>query len=192
MILSEVCHQRPGVTSSTLPLLAAAAVLLGGTEAALAQAPETDSIPRYNLDSLVVSVLGTPVRVGDSPYPISVVGRADLREGKTGMYLEEALQALPGVQVQNRFNYAVGERVTIRGFGSRAQFGVRGIHVVVDGIPRRSPTASPRSTTSTSGPSAAWRRCAGRRRRSTATRPAASCASRRRSRPRGPSGRRPR
>ncbi len=139
MNLSDVCPQRPRLKPFTLSALAAAAFLLSGTEAALAQAPGADSIPRYNLDSLLVSVLGTPVRVGDSPYPISVVGRADLREGKTGMYLEEALQALPGVQVQNRFNYAVGERVTIRGFGSRAQFGVRGIHVVVDGIPATLP-----------------------------------------------------
>jgi iron complex outermembrane receptor protein len=139
MILSEICPQRPCLKSFTLSALAAAALLLGGTEPALAQAPGADSIPRYDLDSLVVAVLGTPVRVGDSPFPISVAGRADLREGKTGMFLEEALQLLPGVQVQNRFNYAVGERVSIRGFGSRAQFGVRGIHVVVDGIPATLP-----------------------------------------------------
>ena len=94
-----------------------------------------DSVPTYNLDSLVVSVLGTPIRFGQSPYPISVVGRTELTTGRTGMFLDDALQSLPGVQVQNRFNYAVGERVTIRGFGSRAQFGVRGINVVVDGIP---------------------------------------------------------
>lgn len=139
MIQSEDSQQRPGQRALLLPSLAAAVLLVCGAEAAGAQTPDTDSIPRYQLDSLVVSVLGTPVRVGESAYPISVVGRSELREGKTGMYLEEALQALPGVQVQNRFNFAVGERVTIRGFGSRAQFGVRGIHVVVDGIPATLP-----------------------------------------------------
>jgi iron complex outermembrane recepter protein len=139
MILSEVCHWRPRLESLTVSALTTAILLLGGSSAALAQAPGADTIPRYDLDSLVVSVLGTPVRVGESPFPISVAGRADLREGRTGMFLEEALQLLPGVQVQNRFNYAVGERVSIRGFGSRAQFGVRGIHVVVDGIPATLP-----------------------------------------------------
>jgi iron complex outermembrane receptor protein len=114
-------------------------LILGGL-LALPAAPataqtQTDTVPTFNLDSLIVSVLGTPMRFGQSPYPVSVVGESDLRIGKAGMFLEEALQALPGVQVQNRFNYAVGERVTIRGFGSRAQFGVRGINVVVDGIP---------------------------------------------------------
>ena len=96
---------------------------------------DSDTVPTFNLDSVIVSVLGTPIRLGASPYPISVIGEGDLRNGKSGMFLEEALQNLPGVQVQNRFNYAVGERVTIRGFGSRAQFGVRGINIVVDGIP---------------------------------------------------------
>ncbi|MEQ1857552.1 MAG: TonB-dependent receptor [Longimicrobiales bacterium] len=114
-------------------------LLLGGFLASAA-APATaqsaaDTVPTFNLDSLVVSVLGTPIRFGQSPFPISVLGERELRDGKTGMFLEEALQTLPGVQVQNRYNYAVGERISIRGFGSRAQFGVRGINVVVDGIP---------------------------------------------------------
>ena len=43
------------------------------------------------------------------------------------------------MQVQNRFNYAVGERLSIRGFGPRAQFGVRGIRILVDGIPATFP-----------------------------------------------------
>ena len=114
-------------------------LLLCEAAPAAAQAPGADTIPLIDLDSLVVSVLGSPVRVGDSPYPISVVGKTELRQGKTGMFLEEALENLPGVQVQNRFNYAVGERVSIRGFGARAPFGVRGIHVEVDGIPATLP-----------------------------------------------------
>ena len=121
-----------------LPLLVVLLLLLEAAPAA-AQARGTDTIPVINIDSLVVSVLGGPVRIGDSPYPISVVGKRELRQGKTGMFLEEALEGLPGVQVQNRFNYAVGERVSIRGFGARAPFGVRGIHVEVDGIPATLP-----------------------------------------------------
>lgn len=123
-----------------------AALLVQALVGPLAAAPrpagaqqEPDSVPHFRLDSLTVRVLGTPIAVGRSAYPISVAGRSELRDGKTGMYLEEALRALPGVQVQNRFNYAVGERVTIRGFGARAQFGVRSINVVVDGIPATLP-----------------------------------------------------
>ncbi len=128
-----VRNPRTRLGSLALALLLGALLMLPAAPAA-AQA-DADTVPTFNLDSVLVSVLGTPIRFGESPYPISVIGKRDLRIGKSGMFLEEALQSLPGVQVQNRFNYAVGERVSIRGFGSRAQFGVRGIQIVVDGIP---------------------------------------------------------
>lgn len=45
------------------------------------------------------------------------------------------MQRVPGVFAQNRYNLAQGLRPAIRGFGARAAFGVRGIRVLVDGIP---------------------------------------------------------
>jgi iron complex outermembrane receptor protein len=42
---------------------------------------------------------------------------------------------MPGLEVQDRYNYAQGDRLSIRGFGARTQFGIRGVRVVVDGIP---------------------------------------------------------
>jgi iron complex outermembrane receptor protein len=129
----------PTLSLFALGFLAGSALAVGGGTPLSAQVLNADTIPQYNLDSLEVSVLRTPIRVGSSPYPISVAGELDLRQGKSGMFLEDALESLPGVQVQNRFNYAVGERVSIRGFGARAQFGVRGIQVVVDGIPATLP-----------------------------------------------------
>lgn len=132
--MNGIAVRNPRLRSCTLAL----GLLFGAlvvVPAAPAAAQDSDTVPTFNLDSVIVSVMGTPIRLGVSPYPISLIGEADLRNGKAGMFLEEALQNLPGVQVQNRFNYAVGERVSIRGFGSRAQFGVRGINIVVDGIP---------------------------------------------------------
>jgi iron complex outermembrane receptor protein len=111
------------------------AVLLAAQALPAAAQNPSDTVPTFNLDSLVITVTGTPIRFGEAPFAVSVMGESDLRAGKSGMFMDEALQGLAGVQVQNRFNYAVGERVTIRGFGSRAQFGVRGINVTVDGIP---------------------------------------------------------
>ena len=104
-----------------------------------AQEAESDTLPRFELDSLVVSVLRTRVRLGESAHPISVVAGEDLRQGKSGISLDEAVSGVPGVEIQNRYNYAMGERVYMRGFGSRAQFGVRGVAVVVDGIPATLP-----------------------------------------------------
>jgi len=58
-----------------------------------------------------------------------------LQLGNTGFSLNEALQGIPGLQISNRYNYSVGERISIRGFGSRSQFGARGIKILVDGVP---------------------------------------------------------
>lgn len=90
------------------------------------------------LEPLTVRVLRTTVGTG-VPHPVTVVGGDELVRARGGAYLEEALTALPGIQIQNRFNLAAGERVSIRGFGARAQFGIRGIRVLVDGIPATLP-----------------------------------------------------
>jgi iron complex outermembrane receptor protein len=61
------------------------------------------------------------------------------RRARPGLALDKPLYAIAGVQVDNRYNFALGERITIRGFGARTQFGVRGVRVLVDGIPATLP-----------------------------------------------------
>lgn len=51
----------------------------------------------------------------------------------------ELLTAIPGVQVDSRTNYAQDTRISLRGFGARSAFGVRGIDLLVDGIPMSTP-----------------------------------------------------
>lgn len=88
---------------------------------------------------LVVEVLRTPQSGNALPFAIAGDDLGALPVPATGAALSDALMALPGLQLQNRFNYAVGERVVVRGFGARAQFGVRGIRAVLDGIPATLP-----------------------------------------------------
>ncbi len=102
-------------------------------------AQEPDSSAVIPLDEIEVTVLRTPILLGEVPFAVSVLGESALTRGKAGLSIEEALQGLPGVQVQNRYNSAVGERISIRGFGARSQFGVRGVTVLVDGIPATLP-----------------------------------------------------
>lgn len=105
--------------------------------------PAADTIPADTtpvaLEAVEVTVLRTPLYQHESPLAVAAFGEQELRRGRSGAFLEEALHGLPGVQVQNRHNFAVGERISIRGFGGRAQFGVRGIRVLVDGIPATLP-----------------------------------------------------
>ncbi|HSC67043.1 MAG TPA: TonB-dependent receptor [Cellvibrio sp.] len=51
----------------------------------------------------------------------------------------ELLQIIPGVQVDSRTNYAQDTRISLRGFGARSAFGVRGVDLQVDGIPMSTP-----------------------------------------------------
>ncbi|MEX1257635.1 MAG: TonB-dependent receptor [Gemmatimonadota bacterium] len=110
--------------------------LLGAAPAAALQIAPADTIP---LAPVEVSVLRTPLLETASPLAIATLSGEDLQRGRSGFFLDQALYGLPGVQVQNRYNPAVGERVAIRGFGARAQFGLRGIRVIVDGIPATLP-----------------------------------------------------
>ena len=70
-----------------------------------------------------------------TPAAISVVRRESIQEGQPRSKLNETLSQVPGVFLQNQENFAQGERIAIRGFGARAPFGVRGVTVMVDGIP---------------------------------------------------------
>src|ERR1700741_2608732 len=83
----------------------------------------------------IVTVTRTPLDASRAPMAVGVTTREQIQRGKPGFALDEALAGIPGVQVDNRFNYALGERISIRGFGARAQFGVRGVRVLLDGIP---------------------------------------------------------
>ncbi|HEX6042394.1 TonB-dependent receptor [Longimicrobium sp.] len=110
------------------------ALVLASAPALGAQQDTARAVP---LDTL--RVLGAPVPAQRAPFGVSVVREVEIRAGRPGLALTEALAAVPGVQVDNRFNYALGERISVRGFGARAQFGVRGVRVLVDGIPATLP-----------------------------------------------------
>ncbi|MDZ7779110.1 MAG: TonB-dependent receptor [Gemmatimonadota bacterium] len=113
-------------------LVASATVAVPSTAA---QEPADSTV---ELAPLFVRVLGSSIGTG-TPHAVTVAEGEELRRGSADAFLEEALRAVPGVQIQNRFNFAVGERLSIRGFGPRAQFGIRGVRALVDGIPATLP-----------------------------------------------------
>lgn len=51
----------------------------------------------------------------------------------------QLLQGIPGLQVDSRANFAQDTRLSLRGFGSRSAFGIRGIYLQQDGIPISAP-----------------------------------------------------
>lgn len=126
-----------GLVNRRLWMAASGAALLSIVECSplTAQEPPDSAI---RLEPVMVRVLRSAIGT-EAPYPVSVVAGSELRRGSASAFLEEALRAVPGIQIHNRFNFAVGERLAVRGFGPRSQFGVRGIRVLVDGIPATLP-----------------------------------------------------
>ena len=68
------------------------------------------------------------------PYAVTVV-RPDTLAALRKTGVDELLYAVPGVALANRQNPAQDPRVSIRGFGARSAFGVRGVRVLQDGVP---------------------------------------------------------
>ena len=77
--------------------------------------------------------------LADTPAAITVVDGQDAQRGQPHLQLDESLNQVPGLYLQNRYNFAQGLRLSSRGFGSRAPFGVRGLRLNVDGFPETLP-----------------------------------------------------
>lgn len=87
---------------------------------------------------MVVTAAPTTVSELDTPAAVSVVNGDEMRQPRRAS-ISESLGAVPGLQVQNRQNYARDLQLSIRGFGSRSTYGVRGLRIYVDGIPATMP-----------------------------------------------------
>ncbi len=88
-----------------------------------------------------VVVTGSVVQraIEEAPYAISVVERETLRDAGPMISLSESMAGVPGIVVNNRWNYAQDQQISSRGFGARAGFGVRGVRLYTDGIPSTGP-----------------------------------------------------
>lgn len=61
------------------------------------------------------------------------------QQNSLNVNLSETLKGVPGLQLNNRENYAQDLQISMRGFGARSTFGVRGVRLYVDGIPATMP-----------------------------------------------------
>ncbi|KNZ30736.1 MAG: hypothetical protein AD742_20600 [Methylibium sp. NZG] len=105
---------------------------------ALSQAQAPTQVPTQ-LDPVVVSAERSRQTTFDAPAAISAVTRETIDNGGVQANLSEVLNRVPGITVLNRQNYAQDLQLSIRGFGARSTFGIRGVRLVVDGIPASMP-----------------------------------------------------
>jgi iron complex outermembrane receptor protein len=104
-----------------------------------ADSAHRDSVAVTRLPSVNVTVTRTDESLQRVPFAVGVLNKADLQRGQATLGMDEALNNLPGVVVANRYNFSLDQRITIRGFGARSNFGVRGLKVLLDGVPQTLP-----------------------------------------------------
>ncbi|MBT5396298.1 MAG: TonB-dependent receptor, partial [Flavobacteriaceae bacterium] len=91
------------------------------------------------LKEVVVSITKIKDSLKNSPFSISSINYSKFQSTAQQFYLSEYIERIPGLFISNDNNFAQDSRVSIRGFGSRANFGIRGIKLIVDGVPETTP-----------------------------------------------------
>jgi iron complex outermembrane receptor protein len=89
--------------------------------------------------TIVVTATRMPEDSRDLPVSVDRIDSGTIRAGQLQVNLSESLMTVPGVSAQSRQNYAQDLQLSVRGFGARSSFGVRGVRLYSDGIPGTMP-----------------------------------------------------
>lgn len=132
----------PTSPSAVLSAVPSAVVFLG-LAVVLSPALASEDPPSAGaLQPVVVSGARGELDTWQGAASADVVDGAGLRDGQLQINLSEGLGRVPGLVIRNRQNYAQDLQVSLRGYGARATFGVRGVRLFVDGIPASAPDGS--------------------------------------------------
>ena len=121
--------------SSPPSLIAAACALCCAAASAQTPAPTADAVMAT---TEVRSAAGSP-SLQALPASATVLDGDALRDRQLQVNLSESLASVPGLQIKNRQNYAQDLQLSVRGYGARSTFGLRGVRLYVDGIPATMP-----------------------------------------------------
>jgi iron complex outermembrane recepter protein len=105
----------------------------------IAQQNTPDTLIINELQSVTVTAYRLETSELSTPLSMTRIGERPLQTGTQQLALDEALVSIPGVFAQNGTNFAQDIRVSIRGFGARSAFGIRGVKILVDGFPESTP-----------------------------------------------------
>lgn len=135
-IPSVVLIYRKGLGTVTLATVLTLFASIAVSSAPVWAQQSVSAMP--SLPVIEVTAMGTSRAITTTP---ATVDRIDLRPSAAiaKVNLSEVLHGVPALQINNRENYAQDLQLSMRGFGARATFGVRGIRMYVDGIPATMP-----------------------------------------------------
>ncbi|HAG75133.1 MAG TPA: TonB-dependent receptor [Thauera sp.] len=112
-----------------------------------AQDAATADQSAVTLNPVVVTGSRVETNSFDLPFSVDAVDMRANQAGNLGVNASEALAGVPGLVIQNRQNYAQDLQISVRGFGARAAFGVRGVKLIADGIPASNPDGQGQAAT---------------------------------------------
>ncbi|MGZ5216825.1 MAG: TonB-dependent receptor family protein [Caldimonas sp.] len=118
-------------------LLPGASALAALVVPAAAWAQTSDNAVR--LTPVVVTATRTEAAAFDVPASIDRIGGDGIRDARMQVNISESLGGVPGLLARDRQNYAQDVQISVRGFGARSTFGIRGVRLSVDGIPATLP-----------------------------------------------------
>ncbi|MGZ5203458.1 MAG: TonB-dependent receptor family protein [Caldimonas sp.] len=118
-------------------LLPGASALAALVVPAAAWAQTSDNAVR--LTPVVVTATRTEAAAFDVPASIDRIGGDGIRDARMQVNISESLGGVPGLLARDRQNYAQDVQISVRGFGARSTFGIRGVRLYVDGIPATLP-----------------------------------------------------
>jgi iron complex outermembrane recepter protein len=107
--------------------------------ASLCVASSGCAVQAQTLDEVVISASRSEQRSFDAPAAVQGVARETIQAAGPQVNLSESLARVPGLTILDRQNYAQDLQVSIRGFGARSAFGIRGVRLLIDGIPATTP-----------------------------------------------------
>lgn len=113
-------------------------VILWGTarnEATAQETINTDSLREIQLEPLTVESTRLNQKEDQVPLAVTAIKQQRIQLGQPQLSPKDILDAIPGVYSSSPNDL----RVSIRGFGARSAFGIRGVKVLVDGLPESTP-----------------------------------------------------
>jgi iron complex outermembrane receptor protein len=118
------------------PIALAVLACLASNQAAQAQ---TTTATSAQLPPVTVTATKVDTPAFDVPASIDRVDGDSMRDGHLGVNISDGLAGVPGLLARDRQNYAQDVQISVRGFGARSTFGIRGVRLYVDGIPATLP-----------------------------------------------------
>ena len=115
------------------------AAALAGASCALCAAQAPEAAPAAPAQTVTVTATRVATPPFDVPASVAVVTLSPDSDPRPGINISETLVAVPGLWARDRQNYAQDVQISVRGFGTRSAFGIRGVRLYVDGIPATMP-----------------------------------------------------